>query len=75
MPQKTEQEIIEAHVPESVKEAVRSFQMHKVAGDMTGLTAFSFDKIAEYLGGRMAARRMKWRPVADGLVALRNLRG
>jgi hypothetical protein len=69
----TEQEILEAYVPESIKEASRSFQMHKVASQITGLPDFSFAKVAEYMGGRFAARRMKWRPVADGLVALKQL--
>jgi hypothetical protein len=71
----TEREIIEAYVPESVKEASRTFQMDKVASQITGLDEFSIQKIAEYMGGRFAARRLKWRPVADGLVALHNLRG
>ncbi len=69
----TEQEIIEAYVPESIKEASRTFQMHHVARQMTGLEDFSIEKVAQYMGGRFAARRMKWRPVADGLVALRQL--
>ncbi len=69
----TEREIIEAYVPDSIKKASRSFQMHKVASRITGLTDFSIEKIAEYMGGRFAARRLKWRPVADGLVALRQL--
>lgn len=69
----TEREIIDAYVPESIKEASRNFQMHKVAAHITGLTDFSIEKIAQYMGGRFAARRLKWRPVADGLVALRQL--
>ncbi len=71
----TEREIIEAYVPESVKEASRTFQMDKVASQITGLDEFSLQKVAAYMGGRFAARRLKWRPVADGLVALHNLRG
>jgi len=71
----TEKDILEAYVPESIKEASRNFQMHKVAGQITGLTDFSFEKIAEYMGGRFAARRLKWQPVADGLVALKQLQG
>ncbi len=70
----TEQEIIEAYVPDSIKQASRTFQMHKVASQITGLDEFTIEKVALYLGGRFAARRMKWRPVADGLVALRHLR-
>ncbi len=71
----TEREIIEAYVPDSIKEASRNFQMHKVASKMTGLDEFSLEKVANYMGGRFAARRLKWRPVADGLVALHQLRG
>ena len=71
----TEQEIIEAYVPESIKEASRNFQMDKVAPFITGLDEYSIQKIAEYMGGKFAARRLKWRPVVDGLVALHNLRG
>jgi len=71
----TEREIIEAYVPESIKTASRTFQMDKVVSEITGLEEFSLQKIAEYMGGRFAARRLKWRPVADGLVALHNLRG
>ena len=71
----TEREIIEAYVPESIKEASRTFQMHKVASQVTGLEEFSLQKIASYMGGRFAARRLKWRPVADGLVALKQLQG
>lgn len=69
----TERDIIEAYVPETVKEASRSFQMHKVASQATGLDEFSIEKIANYMGGRLAARRLKWRPVVDGLVALQQL--
>ena len=71
----TEREIIEAYVPDSIKEATRTFQMGKVATQMTGLDEFTLEKVAEYMGGRFAARRLKWRPVADGLVALQQLRG
>ncbi len=70
----TEQQIIESYVPEAIKQACRSGQTAKVATCVTGLDDFSFAKVAEYMGGRFAARRLKWRPVADGLVALQELR-
>ncbi len=70
-----EREIVETYVPESVKEMVRTFQTHKLASSITGLDDFTIDKVAGYLGGRMVARRLRWRPVADGLMALRNLKG
>jgi hypothetical protein len=67
-------DIIKAHLPESVKQAISGYQMHKVASTLTGLNEFSLDKIAEFMGGRMAARHMKWRPIAEGLTALAQLR-
>jgi len=69
----TERDIIEAFVPDSVKEASRNFQMHTVMSHLTGLEDFSIEKVSAYLGGRMAARRQKWRPVTEGLLALNNL--
>jgi|GEM_PF-2531208 len=69
-----EKDVINTYVPESVKTLVRTFQTDKLASQITGLDDFSIQKIAGYLGGRMVARRLRWRPVADGLVALRNLR-
>ena len=69
-----EKDVVNTYVPESVKTLVRTFQTHKLASHITGLDDFSIDKVAGYLGGRMAARRLRWRPVAEGLVALRNLR-
>lgn len=67
--------IAETFVPESVKNLITNFQMHKLAEQLTGIEDFSsFEKIANYFGGRMAARRLKWRPVFEGLNALRTLR-
>jgi hypothetical protein len=62
-------------IPASLKGAVHNQQHHKIAEAKTGMKDFSFAKIAEYFGGRIAARKAKWRPVHDGLQALRNLRG
>jgi len=70
----TEIEIIKAHLPESVKQAITNYQMHKVASLITGLDDFSIEKIAGFMGGRMAARHIKWRPIAEGLTALDQLR-
>jgi len=69
-----EMQVINKYLPESVKEAISTYQTPKLASRMTGLAGLSLDKIAEYLGGRIAARNLKWRPVAEGLVALHNLR-
>jgi len=62
-------------LPERIKTAARNNQFHHIVGARLGITDFSIEKIAEYLGGRIAARHMKWRPVRDGFQALRNLRG
>jgi hypothetical protein len=67
-------DIIKAHLPESVKQAITTHQMHKLAELVTGLDDFSIEKISQYMGGRTAARHMKWRPVAEGLTALAQLR-
>lgn len=66
--------IAETYLPDSVKELIQTFQMHKFASQLTGLDDFSsIEKVASFMGGRMAARRMKWRPVFEGLDALRSL--
>lgn len=62
-------------LPERIKTAVRNNQHHHIMSARLGITDFSIEKIAEYFGGRIAARHLKWRPVKDGLQALRNLRG
>jgi hypothetical protein len=61
-------------LPEHVKTAARNHQHHHLMAEKFGINDFSIKKIAEYFGGRIAARHMKWRPVQDGLQALRNLR-
>ncbi len=68
-----EMKIIDEYLPASVKEAVCNHQTDKLVMTMTGLPDVSFDKFAGYFGGRMAAHRLKWRPVFEGLNALRNL--
>jgi len=70
---KEELKIINEYLPASVKEAVANHQTDKIVMAMTGLPDLSIDKIAGYFGGRMAARRLKWRPVFEGLNALKNL--
>lgn len=66
---------LDALIPESIKTAIRSHQMQKVAKVMTGVKDSSFAGIAEYFGTKIATRHAKWRPIADGLMALRKLRG
>jgi hypothetical protein len=62
-------------IPESIKTAIRSHQSVKIAKVVTGLEDPSFASIARYLGTKIAARHTKWSPIADGLLALRKLRG
>ncbi len=66
---------LDALIPDSVKTAIRSHQSTKVASAVTGLENFSFADVAQYMGTKLASRRSKWRPISDGLVALRKLRG
>ncbi len=66
---------LDALIPDSVKTAIRSHESTKVASTVTGLEQFSFADVAQYMGTKLAARRTKWRPVSDGLVALQKLRG
>lgn len=61
-------------VPESVKVAMRNHQLHRVVAQTTGLTDFSLPKVAEFMGGMMAARQRRWAPVREGLLALSKLR-
>lgn len=61
-------------VPESIKIAFETYQFHKVMSQLTGIPQFSAEKVAEYVGGMSSARRQRWRPVFDGLQALKNLR-
>ena len=66
---------LDALIPESIKTAIRSHQSMKVAKVVTGLEDSSFASIANHLGTKIAARHAKWRPIADGLLALHKLRG
>ena len=64
---------LDAMLPESIKTLAGSYNNHKIAEAQTGLTDFDFNKIAEYLGGRQAARRVKWATIYQGLKALKDL--
>jgi hypothetical protein len=61
------------NMPDPVKIAVTNYSTHKIASESTGLDEFTFDKIAMSIGTKMAERRNRWRPVADGLSALAEL--
>lgn len=66
---------LDALIPESIKTAIRSRQTIKIAKIMTGIEDPSFANIAQYLGTKIAMRHVKWRPIADGILALHKLRG
>lgn len=60
-------------IPEGIKKLASNYHNDVIAHAQTGLTEFDFDKIAEYLGGRQAARRVKWATINQGLLALKDL--
>jgi len=68
-------EIINTLMSDSLKSMISSNQTYKMAEALTGLDELSLEKISCYVGGRIMARHAKWRPVAEGLVALKNLEG
>ena len=66
---------LENLIPDEIREAIATHQSHKLAEAMTGLQDFSFGKIAEYMGTKMAFRRAKYRPIGEGIQAMLDLRG
>jgi hypothetical protein len=68
-----EKEMLEAHVPQAIRDLIAIGHMDKIAEIMTGIDDFSMEKIATYLGTRMAQRRQRWRSVNDGLRAFQDL--
>ena len=69
----TDKQTLDAMLPESIKKLASNYHNHVIAEAQTCLTEFDFDKIAEYLGGRQAARRVKWAAINQGLAALKDL--
>ena len=68
-----EMNIILQNLPEDIKQDISNYKSYKIASIATGLPDFSLDKVAGYMGGRAAARRAKWKPVLEGLAALKGL--
>jgi hypothetical protein len=68
-------DVINKLMPESLKTMISSNQTYKMAEALTGLDELSLEKISCYIGGRVMAHHAKWRPVAEGLVALKKLKG
>lgn len=69
----TEQELLDKTVPQSIKEAISSYETFKIASLVTGLKNFDMKTISEYLGTKMASRRGSWRSIHRGLQALKSL--
>jgi len=66
---------IQTHeVPESLKQLISNHQTHKIASAQLGLTEPSLEGVALHFGTKIAERRAKWRPVFEGLQALKALR-
>lgn len=68
-------DIINQYMPDSLKYVITTNQTYKLAEALTGLDDLSLSKIAAYMGGRIMARHYKWRPVGEGLAALKLLEG
>jgi hypothetical protein len=71
----TEKQIVEQFVPPTVKHAVETGQLHKIAEQRLGVPELSLQQVVQYLGVKLAEKRQRWRPVAMGLAALKQLRG
>lgn len=61
-------------IPESLKTAMDAHQSHRLFSARTGIQDLTLDKLAEYMGKKMAERKAKWRPVFDGIRALESIR-
>lgn len=70
-----EKQIIAQFVPQAVQDAVRHGQLHKIAAQRIGVPELTLQSAVQYLGTKLAQKQQRWRPVAEGLVALRNLQG
>ena len=66
----TNLELAQKVLPETVKLAIAQHQTHKLDPDSSSL-----EKIAERFGNMFAERHRKWRPVFEGLNALKRFGG
>ena len=60
-------------IPESIRELITTHQTHKIAKERLGLDDVSFEGAVQHLGMKIAERQMRWRPVMEGLKALKAL--
>ena len=70
-----EKQIVAQFVPQAVQDAVQQGQLHKVAAQRIGVPELTLQNAVRYLGTKLAEKQQRWRPVAEGLVALQKLRG
>jgi hypothetical protein len=61
-------------VPESLKQLISNHQTHKIAKEQLGIPGTSLEEVAQHFGTKIAERQAKWRPVFEGLRALKALR-
>lgn len=66
--------LIVKHMPETMKTAIAEYRTCDLVAPLLGTNDITFDKVAEYLGSRIAARHATWKTVGDGLEALVRLR-
>jgi hypothetical protein len=69
----TDKQIVAQFVPEAVQTAVRNGQLHKVAAQRIGVQELTLQSVVQHLGVKLAQTQQRWRPVAEGLVALQKL--
>lgn len=66
---------IDALLPDELKACVDGFQTHKLASLTHDVADPTFQKVAEFFGQRLAARRLRWRSVGRGYKAYSSLKG
>lgn len=66
--------VMEQLVPDTVKNLVANNQLHKIAEHRLGKEV-TLPNVVEYLGTKLASRRQNYRTIAEGLMALHQLRG
>ena len=68
-----EKQIAAQFVPQAVKDAIRYGQLHKVAAQRIGVPKLTLQSVVQHLGTKLAQKQQRWRPVAEGLLALQSL--
>lgn len=60
-------------IPESLKQLISNHLTHKIASEYHGISDVTLEGVAAHFGTKIASRRAKWRPVFEGLRALKSL--